>query len=34
MLSSLPSVLQQQGLGQLEITLRGLSTFRSQVCFV
>lgn len=30
-MSSLPGVLQQAGLGQLEITLQGLTTFRNQV---
>lgn len=30
-MASLPQVLQQQGLGQLQVTLQGLSTFRNQV---
>lgn len=30
-MQSLPDVLQQQGLGQLQVTLQGLSTFRNQV---
>jgi hypothetical protein len=30
-LARLPGALQQQGLGQLQITLKGLSTFRNQV---
>jgi len=30
-MSSLPGVLQQAGLGQLEVTLQGLTTFRNQV---
>jgi hypothetical protein len=31
-MASLPQALQQQGLGQLQVTLQGLSTFRNQVC--
>lgn len=30
-MSSLPGVLQQQGLGQVQVTVQGLSTFRNQV---
>jgi hypothetical protein len=30
-MASLPEALQQQGLGQLTVTLQGMSTFRNQV---